>query len=115
MTAARAGGSDGTGPAIPPPGRDSVRWIDERAGASPFLKRALRYVFPDHWSFMLGEVALYAFVVLVGTGTFLALFFQSSTAETVYRGSYAPLFGEKMSASPTRRRCASRRTCRPAC
>ena len=83
--------------ATPPPGVDTVRWIDERAGASPFLTRALRYVFPDHWSFMLGEIALYAFVVLVGTGTFLALFFESTTADTVYRGSYGPLFGERMS------------------
>jgi len=81
----------------PEPGRDTVRWIDERAGASPALKGALRYVFPEHWSFMLGEIALYAFLVLIGTGTFLALFFQSSTAETTYHGSYAPLFGERMS------------------
>ena len=81
----------------PPPGRDTVRWIDERAGASPALKAALRYVFPEHWSFMLGEIALYAFVVLVGTGTFLALFFESSTSDTVYHGSYAPLAGARMS------------------
>ena len=37
-----------------------------RTGASPFLRKTLRYAFPDHWSFLLGEVALYAFVVLVG-------------------------------------------------
>jgi ubiquinol-cytochrome c reductase cytochrome b subunit len=84
---------DGT----PPPGRDTVRWIDERAGASPALKRTFRYVFPEHWSFMLGEIALYAFLVLVATGVFLALFFQSSTAETTYHGAYAPLAGERMS------------------
>jgi ubiquinol-cytochrome c reductase cytochrome b subunit len=29
------------------------------AGA-PFFRKALRYVFPDHWSFLLGEVALYS-------------------------------------------------------
>ena len=53
---------------------DAVRWVDERSGAAPLLRKALRYLFPDHWSFLLGEVALYAFVVLVGTGIFLTLF-----------------------------------------
>jgi ubiquinol-cytochrome c reductase cytochrome b subunit len=81
----------------PAPGTETVRFIDERLGASPGLRKAMRYVFPEHWSFMLGEIALYAFLVLLGTGTFLALFFQSSTAETTYHGSYAPLAGEQMS------------------
>jgi quinol---cytochrome-c reductase cytochrome b subunit len=81
----------------PPPGTATVHWIDERMGASPALKKALRYVFPEHWSFMLGEIALYSFVVLLGTGTFLAFFFQSSTSETTYTGSYAPLKGETVS------------------
>ena len=35
---------------------------------APLLRAALRYVFPDNWSFLLGEVALYAFIVLVATG-----------------------------------------------
>ena len=55
--------------------RRAVRWLDERSGAAPFLKGVLRYVFPDHWSFLLGEVALYAFIVLVATGVYLTLFF----------------------------------------
>ena len=50
-------------------------------------------MFPDHWSFLLGEVALYAFVVLVATGIYLALFFEPSLAETTYDGGYAPLRG----------------------
>src|SRR5205807_8523827 len=58
-----------------------------------------RYVFPDHWSFLLGEVALYAFLVLVGTGIYLTLFFDDRTAKTVYHGSYAPLDGQTMSAA----------------
>src|SRR5207248_8797546 len=58
---------------------------------------ALRYVFPDHWSFLLGEVALYAFIVLVGTGIYLTLFFEPSTASTYYHGSYLPLRGHEMS------------------
>ena len=62
--------------------RRTVRYLDERTATAPFVKKALRYVFPDHWSFLLGEVALYTFLVLVATGTYLALFFHASTAET---------------------------------
>ena len=60
----------------------------------PFVRKALRYVFPDQWSFLLGEVALYSFVILVATGIYLTLFFDPSTAKTVYHGSYAPLQGQ---------------------
>jgi ubiquinol-cytochrome c reductase cytochrome b subunit len=81
----------------PPPGRDTVRWLDERVGAGSLVRKALRYVFPEHWSFLFGEIALYAFVVLVATGVYLALFFETSTASTVYHGSYVPLRGETMS------------------
>ena len=62
-----------------------------------FLRKALRYVFPDHWSFLLGEIALYSFIVLVVTGIYLTLFFEPSLKETVYHGSYGPLQGQKMS------------------
>jgi ubiquinol-cytochrome c reductase cytochrome b subunit len=65
---------------------DPVAFVDERVGAAAPLRRALRYVFPDHWSFLLGEIALYAFVVLVATGTFLALFFEPSSATTTLQG-----------------------------
>jgi len=77
--------------------RGAVHWIDDRTGSAPFLRKALRYVFPDHWSFLLGEVALYAFVVLVGTGIYLTLFFDPSTAPVVYHGTYATLRGVEMS------------------
>jgi ubiquinol-cytochrome c reductase cytochrome b subunit len=76
--------------------RRTVRFLDERSGAAPFLRKALRYVFPDHWSFLLGEVALYAFIVLVGTGIYLTLFFDPSTATTYYHGQYQPLHGSEM-------------------
>jgi quinol---cytochrome-c reductase cytochrome b subunit len=79
------------------PIRDPVAFIDQRASAAPLLRRFLRYLFPDHWSFLLGEVALYSFIVLVATGTFLALFFEPSLSDTVYRGSYEPLQGATMS------------------
>jgi ubiquinol-cytochrome c reductase cytochrome b subunit len=77
--------------------RRTVRFLDERSGAAPFLRKALRYVFPDHWSFLLGEIALYSFVVLVLTGIYLTIFFEPSLKETVYNGSYEPLQGQKMS------------------
>ena len=79
------------------PLRDPLRFVEDRTGAAPFLRRALRYLFPDHWSFLLGEVALYAFIVLVATGIYLTLFFEPSLSETVYHGSYAPLEGTRMS------------------
>jgi quinol---cytochrome-c reductase cytochrome b subunit len=74
----------------------AVRYVDRRSGTAPFLVRTLRYVFPDHWSFLLGEVALYAFIVLIATGVYLTFFFDDSTAMTVYHGSYAPLRGQEM-------------------
>ncbi|WP_259312385.1 cytochrome bc1 complex cytochrome b subunit [Capillimicrobium parvum] len=76
---------------------EPVAFIDRRLGAAPFLRAALKYVFPDHWSFLLGEIALYAFIALIATGTYLALFFVPSTGETVYSGGYEPLQGATMS------------------
>ena len=76
--------------------RKAVRYVDERTSTAPFLRKALRYLFPDHWSFLLGEVALYAFIVLVATGVYLTFFFVDSTHEVVYHGSYAPLQGQHM-------------------
>jgi ubiquinol-cytochrome c reductase cytochrome b subunit len=72
-------------------------WVDDRLRGAHFVRSALNKVFPDHWSFMLGEIALYSFVVLVLTGTFLAFFFTPSAGEVVYRGAYAPLRGVEMS------------------
>ena len=78
-------------------GSGAVRFVDERLGASPLLKTAMRYLFPDHWSFLIGEIALYSFVVLIATGTYLALFFDPSTSTTVYHGAFAPLAGQTVS------------------
>jgi ubiquinol-cytochrome c reductase cytochrome b subunit len=75
----------------------TLRWLDDRLGASSFTRDALNKVFPDHWSFMLGEIALYSFVVLLVTGVFLSLFFDPSVSETTYSGSYGPLRGVSMS------------------
>jgi ubiquinol-cytochrome c reductase cytochrome b subunit len=69
------------------------RWGDDRLGAAGLARSVFNKVFPDHWSFLLGEIALYSFVVLILTGTFLAMFFTPSSHEIVYHGSYVPLRG----------------------
>ena len=76
-----------------------VKWVDERVGTSGFLHETLNKVFPDHWSFLFGEIALYSFVILVVTGIFLAFFFNPSLAHTVYQGPYKPLHGANVSAA----------------
>jgi ubiquinol-cytochrome c reductase cytochrome b subunit len=73
-----------------------ARWVDERLGAAHVARTALNKVFPDHWSFMIGELALYCFIVLVLTGVYLTFFFDPSTELTTYRGSYDPLYGVEM-------------------
>ncbi len=77
--------------------RKTVRFVDQRTGTAPLLRKTLRYLFPDHWSFLLGEVALYAFIVLVATGIYLTFFFNDSVAQVVYHGPYKPLQGQQVS------------------
>jgi ubiquinol-cytochrome c reductase cytochrome b subunit len=72
-------------------------WLDDRFHGARGLRVFMRKVFPDHWSFMLGEIALWSFVLLLLTGTFLALFFVPSAAPVVYHGSYTKLDGITMS------------------
>jgi ubiquinol-cytochrome c reductase cytochrome b subunit len=74
-----------------------VKWIDDRLGIAKIGKKNLRKVFPDHWSFMLGEIALYSFIILILTGTFLTFWFKPSMAEVQYNGSYSLLKGLHMS------------------
>ncbi|MFI6231235.1 cytochrome bc complex cytochrome b subunit [Micromonospora echinospora] len=76
-----------------------ARATDDRLRLSPLTRRAMAKVFPDHWSFMLGEIALYSLVALVLTGVYLTLFFEPSSADRVYHGSYAPLDGTTTSAA----------------
>ena len=73
------------------------RYLDERYGTSGFIKRNIKKVFPDHWSFMLGEIALYSFIILLLSGVYLTFFYKPSLIEIVYDGSYLPLKGIKMS------------------
>jgi ubiquinol-cytochrome c reductase cytochrome b subunit len=78
---------------LPPP----VAWVDDRLGIAKLGKKNLRKVFPDHWSFMLGEIALYSFIILLLTGVFLTFWFKPSMAEIEYQGSYSLLKGLHMS------------------
>ncbi|PWI19587.1 ubiquinol-cytochrome c reductase cytochrome b subunit [Streptomyces sp. Act143] len=80
----------------PPRGERIADWADGRLGIYS-LRFLVRKVFPDHWSFMFGEIALYSFIVLILTGAWLTMFFDPSMSETVYHGSYVPLQGIPMS------------------
>jgi ubiquinol-cytochrome c reductase cytochrome b subunit len=73
--------------------------LDDRLILSPWLRRTMNKVYPDHWSFLLGEIALYSFLILLLSGTYLTFFFDASMREVVYGGSYAPLRGVEMSAA----------------
>jgi len=77
----------------------AMNYVDERTSVSGLVREVGRKIFPDHWSFMLGEVALYSFVVILLSGTFLTFFYQPSMAEVNYNGSYVPLKGLNMSAA----------------
>jgi ubiquinol-cytochrome c reductase cytochrome b subunit len=77
--------------------RRGVRWLDGNVGGSDVVRGELRHIFPDHWTFFLGEIALYCFIVLVATGIYLALFFHASGAQVVYQGEYQPLAGVPVS------------------
>lgn len=75
------------------------RWLDERLGTSGAARRVVGAVFPDHWSFLLGEVALWCLVVLVVTGVFLLLFYTPDSHQVLYGGPYPPLRGQRVSAA----------------
>ncbi|MEV5640057.1 cytochrome bc complex cytochrome b subunit [Streptomyces flaveolus] len=78
-------------------GERLARWADSRLGRRPVAGSVRRLVFPDHWSFMLGEIALYSFVILLITGVYLSFYFHPSSDLVVYQGDYAPLRGQLVS------------------
>ncbi|WP_327188167.1 cytochrome bc1 complex cytochrome b subunit [Streptomyces sp. NBC_01334] len=80
-----------------PAGERLADWADGRLGIYTLAKANMRKIFPDHWSFMLGEVCLYSFLILILTGVYLTLFFHPSMTEVAYHGSYVPLQGQRMS------------------
>jgi ubiquinol-cytochrome c reductase cytochrome b subunit len=77
----------------PAKGERIADWTDGRLGLYGLAKANMRKLFPDHWSFMLGEICLYSFLVIILTGIYLTLFFEPSGVEVVYHGSYEPLNG----------------------
>ena len=72
-------------------------WMDDRIGLAKLGRANLRKVFPDHWSFLLGEIALYSFIICLLTGVFLTIWFKPSMGEVEYDGSYQLLKGLQMS------------------
>ena len=77
----------------------AIGWLDDRTGLAGFARSSLRKVFPDHWSFLLGEIALFCFILLLATGTYLTLFFVPSGEQLQYDGPYTPLLGTEISAA----------------
>ncbi|MEO7234607.1 MAG: cytochrome b N-terminal domain-containing protein, partial [Lapillicoccus sp.] len=68
-------------------------WLDDRTGGAGFVAYLLKKVFPDHWTFMLGEIAMYSMIICLLSGTFLTFWFVPSAGQVVYDGSYLPLQG----------------------
>ncbi|EPD57677.1 MULTISPECIES: cytochrome bc1 complex cytochrome b subunit [Streptomyces] len=98
MDGARSGNETATAARRQPPGKGErvADWADGRLGLYSLAKANMRKVFPDHWSFMLGEICLYSFLILILTGIYLTLFFEPSGVEVIYHGSYTPLNGVPM-------------------
>ncbi|HBD22367.1 MAG TPA: cytochrome b, partial [Dietzia sp.] len=71
--------------------------LDSRYTMSKGLRRQINKVFPTHWSFLLGEIALYSFIILLISGVYLTLFFDPSLSKVIYQGAYAPLNGIEIS------------------
>lgn len=71
--------------------------LDQRYQLAPGMRRQMNKVFPTHWSFLLGEIALYTFILLLVTGTYLAFFFDPSMQEVEYQGVFTNLRGVEMS------------------
>jgi len=93
LRAGDAKASDSKGGAV----ARTADWVDERTGIAKAGAFLLKKVFPDHWSFMLGEVAMYSMIICLLTGVFLTLWFVPSAGQIAYGGSYLPLQGVTMS------------------
>ncbi|WP_328436431.1 cytochrome bc complex cytochrome b subunit [Streptomyces sp. NBC_00444] len=78
-------------------GERIAEWVDGRLGVYSVVKAKTRRAFPDHWSFILGEICLYSFIILIITGMYLSLYFHPSMEQVEYQGSYAPLRGQLVS------------------
>ncbi len=78
-------------------GETVAEWAGAPQGVVERMKSGARRAFPDHWSFLLGEICLYSFVILIVTGVYLSLHFHPSAAMVQYQGSYGPLRGHMVS------------------
>ncbi|RLL66442.1 cytochrome bc complex cytochrome b subunit [Streptomyces sp. Z26] len=96
-TTTNAPGAGAPGKRKAPAGEKVADWADGRLGIYTLAKANMRKIFPDHWSFMLGEIALYSFIIIILTGVYLTLFFTPSMGEIEYHGSYVPMHGVVMS------------------
>ncbi|MEU2245807.1 ubiquinol-cytochrome c reductase cytochrome b subunit [Streptomyces sp. NPDC019224] len=96
-TATNTPGAAAPGNRKAPAGERVADWADGRLGIYSLAKSNMRKIFPDHWSFMLGEICLYSFIIIILTGVYLTLFFHPSMNEVVYHGPYEPMQGIRMS------------------
>ncbi|MFK0098500.1 MULTISPECIES: ubiquinol-cytochrome c reductase cytochrome b subunit [unclassified Streptomyces] len=96
-TATNTPGASAPGNRKAPAGERVADWADGRLGIYSLAKANMRKIFPDHWSFMLGEICLYSFIIIILTGVYLTLFFHPSMNEVVYHGPYEPMQGIRMS------------------
>jgi len=74
------------------------QWLDDRLDLDDtFLGKA----FPEdsYGSFLLGEVSLFSFAILVLTGTFLGLLYNPSAAAVTYDGRVAEFAGKEVPAA----------------
>ncbi|HEY3523337.1 MAG TPA: ubiquinol-cytochrome c reductase cytochrome b subunit [Candidatus Limnocylindrales bacterium] len=95
----KAGGTTAGGVEEPTELERVAHWIDERTGVAQLSRTVLHKAFPDDWTFLLGEVALFCFVILLLTGTFLTFFYTPDSRPTTYNGPYPALQGTEMSAA----------------
>ena len=82
----RPGNGNGAGPATKPTAKDQavegaasvVGWLDERTGASPFLRGFLYRKVPKgtNWWYTLGSATMFAFLSQAVTGVFLAMYYE---------------------------------------
>ncbi len=75
----------------------SLNEVDDRYHPAAGIRRQLNKVFPTHWSFLLGEIALYSFIVLLLSGVYLSLWFDPSMTDVQYNGPFSDLRGVYMS------------------
>jgi hypothetical protein len=57
-------------PGLPARVTEAADELDQRFHIAAGLRRQINKVFPNHLSFMLGEIALYSFIVLLLSGTY---------------------------------------------